>query len=66
MGRPNELFLVWQDDENDGQYYNQYTSLTDAVSQEGSGAEIFKASLESLGSFKLVTKVVKKSRKKDK
>lgn len=65
MPRAKELFLVWMDGE-DEQFYNQYFSLTDAVASEGSGVEVFKADLTSLGSFELVTKLkkTKKSKKK--
>lgn len=63
MARPKETFLVWQDSE-DEQFYNQYSSLTDAVSEEGSDAEIFEATLKSLGKFKLVTKVIRAGKTK--
>ena len=36
-----ELYLVWQEDG----FYNQYSSLLDAVRSEPDGAEIFKANL---------------------
>lgn len=65
MSRPKELYLVWVDGE-DEQYYNQYFSLTDAVKSEDEGTEIFKASLTPLGTFRLVTKLVKGSKKKEK
>lgn len=60
--RPNELYLVWQD-EGDVQFYNQYFSLEDAVAGEGESAEIFRANIEYMGQYKLVTKLVKKSKK---
>lgn len=60
--QPKELYLVWQGGE-DEQFYSQYTSLTDAVSNEDKDAEILKADLTSLGTFELVTKVVKKKSK---
>ena len=63
MPQPKELYLVWQDGE-DEQYYNQYFSLKDAVSGEVEGAEIFKANVKLLGAFEIVTKLVKKSAKK--
>jgi len=58
MARPKELFVVWQDGE-DEQFYNQYLSLLEAAKEEGPEAEIFKASLESVGSYDLVTKLVR-------
>ena len=60
---PKDLYLVWQGAE-DEQFYNQYTSLVDAVSSEEKGALIFKANLESLGSFELITKLVKNKKRK--
>jgi hypothetical protein len=63
MRRPKELFLVWQDGE-DEQLYNQYWSLAEAVSGEGESAEIFEAKLTSLGYYKLVTKTVKTKKPK--
>lgn len=65
MERQKELYLVWQDGV-DEQFYNQYFTLTDAVSDSESGTEIFKADLKSLGSFELVTKVVKTKKGKNK
>jgi hypothetical protein len=65
MERETQLFLVWQGAENDG-FYNQYFTLEEAVKNEDSGAEIFKADMVSLGQFELVTKCVKKSKPKGK
>ena len=60
MKRQKELF--WQGGA-DEQFYNQYESLVDAVSSE-EGNEIFEAKLTSLGSYRLVTKMVKEKKSK--
>lgn len=60
MGKPKELFLIWEEDtdlDNLG-YYNQFNTLEDAVSSSP-GMEIFKATVESIGCYELVTKLVK-------
>lgn len=62
--RPIELYLVWQDGE-DEQFYNQYFSLRDAVASE-EDAEIFKANLEPMGQYRLVTKLIRKPKKEKK
>jgi len=63
MERQKELFLVWQGGA-DEQFYNQYESLVDAVSSEEEGTEIFEAKLTSLGSYRLVTKMIKEKKSK--
>ncbi len=63
--QPKILYLVWQDGE-DEQYYNQYTDLVDAVSSEGTDVEIFKADIKSVGTYELITKLVKKTKTKGK
>ena len=62
MSKPNELYLVWVGAE-DEQYYNQYFTLEDAVRDNDSDTEIFKAEVESLGYFEVVTKLVSKKKK---
>lgn len=59
-----ELYFVWRGEE-DGQYFEQYDSLEDAVTSNSSGVEVFKAELKSLGLFKVVTKVVKAKKGKN-
>lgn len=62
MGVPKTMYVVWMDGE-DEQYFNQYNSLEDAVS-ENPNEEVFEAKLKSLGRFELfVKKVIKKSKK---
>lgn len=61
--RPAKLFLVWMDGE-DEQYYNQYSSLEDAVSSEGDGVEVFTATPVSLGKFERSVKIVKSKKQK--
>jgi hypothetical protein len=65
MGRPKTMYMVWMDGD-DEQYFNQYWTLEDAVS-ENPNEEILEASFKSLGQFKLqVKKVLKKIKKTNK
>lgn len=66
MDMPKELFLVWTSEVDcDGcGYFEQYFSLAEAVENNEEGTEIFKATVTSIGCFKLLTKVVKAKKRK--
>lgn len=69
MEKPKELFLVWQDSE-DELFFNQYETLQDAVACEekddDESVEVYKASLQRLGEYKITTNVVKQKQPKGK
>ena len=56
MSRPKTMYMVWMDGV-DEQYFNQYSSLEDAIS-ENPHDEIFEANFKSLGRFELFVKKV--------
>jgi hypothetical protein len=68
MEKKNKLYLVWcqeQEDDVDSGFWNQYTSLEDAVSTEGDSVEVFIATPKRLGKFKRAVKTIRiKTRKK--
>lgn len=61
--RPNTIYLVWMGLEGE-QYYNQYFSLEEAVSDNDENVDIYQANLKVLGQFKVVMKLVKKKQSK--
>lgn len=61
--KPNKLYLVWQ--END-QFFNQYDTLEDAVSDNGDNTEVYIADIRKLGVFNRQVSVVKVKKKKGK
>lgn len=63
MDQPKKLYLVWKDGE-DEQYYNQYFSLEDAVSEEGDGVEVLQAKLTPIGAYKRSVRIVKTKKSK--
>lgn len=63
MEKSKDLYLVWQDGE-DEQFYSQYDSLEDAVMSEPEGNRIMKASLTYVGQYEVVTKLIRKPAKK--
>jgi hypothetical protein len=60
--RPDKVYLVWMGGE-DEQYYNQYFSLSDAVTSNEEDTEILVADVRSLGRFKVVVKLVKNKKR---
>ncbi len=62
MKKPT-IYLVWMDGE-DEQYYNQYFTMADAVSDNGDGVEIYSATPKYRGKFKSKTAIVKIKQRK--
>lgn len=57
-----KLFMVWQEADA-SQYFNQYTTIEDAVSSEGDNCEVWVAEPKYLGTFCRDVRVVKSKRK---
>ena len=60
--KPKVLYFVYQDGE-DEQYYNQYESMEDAVSDSSNPVEVFEAKLNLLGTFQKSYRIAKVSKK---
>lgn len=59
------LYLVWMDGE-DEQYYNQYQTIGEAISDNGDGVEIYSARPVYRGRFKSKVAIVKIKKRRNK
>ena len=60
------VFGIWEGDytTTDGDFWNQYDSLEDAVADKGDGCEVYALEPRYLGKFKRKVEMVKIKRRK--
>lgn len=64
MNKEKKIYLVFNEDDNDSQFWEQYESLVDAVSSHGDGVEVYTAQPKRLGCFKRKASLVRIKQKK--
>lgn len=61
-----KVFMVWEGDDSQEKYWNQYETLEDAVSDKGDGVDVYVAEPRFLGRYKRSVNVLKVPRGKKK
>lgn len=62
----DKIYLVWDENDHDEGYWQQYSSLDDAISSNDGHANVYIATPRRIGTFKIASKIIRIKKRKPK